>query len=52
MAGASRHNNAQSSVPLNVTTVEKSSPFYGNRQPVPRGQTWAGKSLAVLGAAI
>lgn len=28
MAGASRHNNAQSSEPLNVATVEKSSLFY------------------------
>ncbi len=52
MAGTSRHNNAQSSVLLNVATVEKSPPFYGNRQPVPRRSTWDGKSIAVFGAAI
>jgi hypothetical protein len=52
MAGTSRHDNAQSSVPFNVATVEKGSPFYGNRQPIPRRKTWSGKSVAVLGAAI
>lgn len=52
MAGASRHDNAQSSMPFNVATVEKSSPLYGNHQSVPRRTTWAGKSVAVLGAAI
>ena len=52
MAGASRHDNAQSSVPFNVATVEKGKTFYGNHQPIPRRQTWAGKSVAVLGAAI
>ena len=52
MAGTSRHNHAQSSVPLNVATVEKSSPFYGNRQPIPGRQTCACKSVAITGAAI
>lgn len=33
MAGStSRHNNVQSSVPLNVETVEKNTLLYGNRQ--------------------
>lgn len=35
MAGTSRHNNTQPSVPLNAANVEKSSKFYGNRQPFP-----------------
>lgn len=52
MAGASRHDNAQSSVPFNVATVEKSSPFYGNHQPIPRRTTCSGESVAVLCAAI
>ncbi len=39
MAGTSRHNNAQSSVPLNVATAGKSSSFYRNHQPISRRQT-------------
>ena len=52
MEGAARHDNPQSSVPLDVAVAEKGSPFYGNRQPFPRRKTWAGKNLAVLDAAI
>lgn len=52
MADVARYDNPQSSVPLNVATAEKISPFYGNRQPVPRKKAWSGKSVAVLGAAI
>ena len=52
MAGTARHNNPESSVPDNVATAEEGSPFYGNRQSIPRGETWAGKSVALLGAAI
>ncbi len=52
MAGASRYNNPQSSVPDDVAVTEKSSQFYGERQSIPRRQAWSGKSVAVLGAAI
>ena len=47
-----RHNNAQSSVPLNVSTVEKSSLLYGNRQPVLGRKAWSGEGVAALGTAI
>ncbi|CNF46867.1 Uncharacterised protein [Yersinia enterocolitica] len=52
MVGAAQHNNPQPSVPFNVAVAEKSSSFYGKRQPIPRRKTWTGKSVAVLGAAI
>lgn len=36
----------------NVAVAGQSSSFYENRQSIPRRKTWAGKSVAVLGAAI
>lgn len=39
MAGAARHDNLQSSVPLDVAIAAKGSPFYENRQPIPRRKT-------------
>lgn len=44
--------NSKNQCPLNVATVEKSSPFYRNHQPISWRQTWARKSVAVLGEAI
>ena len=35
-----------------VAVAEKSPTLYGNCQSVPRRETWSGKSVAVLGAAI
>lgn len=36
MAGASRYNHAEPSIPFDVAIAEKGPPFYGNRQPIPR----------------
>lgn len=52
MVGVARHYNPQSSVPVDVAVAEKGSPFYGNRQSIPRKKTWTGKRVAVFGAAI
>lgn len=35
MAGATRYDNPQSSMPFNVAIAEKGTAFYGNRQPIP-----------------
>lgn len=47
-----RHNNAQSSVPLNMSTVQKISLLYGNRQPILGRKAWSGEDVAALGTAI
>lgn len=39
-------------VPFSVATVEKGSSLYGYREPIPRRETWAGLSVAVLGTVI
>ena len=40
VTSAARHDNPEPPVPRHVATAEKGSPFYGNRQPVPRRKKW------------
>lgn len=46
------NNQGNAVAPLHMTIMMNRISTVADRQPIPRRQTWAGKSVAVLGAAI